>query len=374
MLPELLDARIGHLLALARDAFGILKRRSLARREPIALPVAQELVELLARDAERRADGATDVHSIRASVERSDVHVQQGSERRVDPPEPLQRGVEPAEPQHERNPMGHEPLRRGHLAEHRLADPIEGADRQPGTFDFADRWHGHPPGVARRPLCAYGTLMSNLMAASRARMRASGAMEQRRLGRTDIVASVLGFGGSEIGYQGTSGRTVARVLGSALDAGLNVIDTAECYEDSETLIGKAIGSRRREFYLFTNCGHAGGWARADWRQAPLVASIERSLRRLATDYLDLIQLHSCSLATLRTGEAIEALERAPPRGWTRYIGYRGAAQAAPYAVDVGSFGKPQTSIRHSAQTGIQLTLPFARAPRLGVVAQRPPAH
>src|SRR5437870_567638 len=92
-------------------------------------------------------------------------------------------------------------------------------------------------------------------------------MEQRRLGKTDIVASVLGFGGAEIGYQRVSGRTVDRLLGSALDAGLNVIDTAECYEDSELLIGRAVGARRREFYLFTKCGHARGWERADRKPA-----------------------------------------------------------------------------------------------------------
>ena len=67
-------------------------------------------------------------------------------------------------------------------------------------------------------------------------------VERRRLGSTDIVASVLGFGGSEIGYQAVNARTVARLLGEALDAGLNVIDTAECYDDSESLIGKALGA------------------------------------------------------------------------------------------------------------------------------------
>ena len=124
-------------------------------------------------------------------------------------------------------------------------------------------------------------------------------MERRRLGQTDMDVSVLGFGGSEIGYERASARTVARLLGSALDAGLNVIDTAECYEDSEVLIGRALGARRREVHLLTKCGHAGGWAREDWRPAALLASIERSLKRLATDHVDLIQLHSCSLADLR---------------------------------------------------------------------------
>ena len=199
-------------------------------------------------------------------------------------------------------------------------------------------------------------------------------MEQRRLGKTDMVASVLGFGGSEIGYQRVSGRTVARLLGSALDAGLNVIDTAECYEESEVLIGRALGPRRREFHLFTKCGHARGWGRADWRPAPLLASIERSLRRLETDYLDLIQLHSCSLDELRQGDAIAALERARERGWARYIGYSGDGAAARYAVECGRFDTLQTSISIADQEAIELTLPPARARQMGVIAKRPLAN
>ena len=199
-------------------------------------------------------------------------------------------------------------------------------------------------------------------------------MEQRQLGRTDIVASVLGFGGSEIGYQGVSSRTVARLLGSALDAGLNVIDTAECYDDSEALIGKAIGARRREVALFTKCGHAGGWSSADWRCAPLLASIERSLRRLATDYVDLIQLHSCSLGELRKGEAIEALERARERGFTRYVGYSGDGEAARYSVECGRFDTLQTSVSIADQDAVERTLPLARERSMGVIAKRPLAN
>jgi diketogulonate reductase-like aldo/keto reductase len=196
-------------------------------------------------------------------------------------------------------------------------------------------------------------------------------VERRRLGRTDIVTSVLGFGGSEIGYQSVSARTVARLLGSALDAGLNVIDTAECYDDSESLIGKALGARRREVSLFTKCGHAGGWSSADWRRAPLLASVERSLRRLATDHVDLIQLHSCSLAELRRSEAIEALERARERGWARYIGYSGDGEAARYAVECGRFDTLQTSVSIADQDAIERTLPLAIARQMGVIAKRP---
>ncbi len=186
--------------------------------------------------------------------------------------------------------------------------------------------------------------------------------------------SILGFGGSEIGYQRVSGRTVARLLGSALDAGLNVIDTAECYEDSEALIGRALGARRAQVHLFTKCGHAGGWARADWRPASLLSSIERSLRRLATDHVDLIQLHSCTLAQLRKGDVIAALERARERGWVRHVGYSGDGEAARYAIECGRFDTLQTSVSLADQQALDLTLPLARERGMGVIAKRPLAN
>jgi aryl-alcohol dehydrogenase-like predicted oxidoreductase len=199
-------------------------------------------------------------------------------------------------------------------------------------------------------------------------------MERRRLGRTDMPVSILGFGGSEIGYQRVSARTVARLLDSAIDAGLNVIDTAECYEDSETLIGQALGARRGQVHLFTKCGHAGGWGRADWRPASLLRSIERSLKRLATDRLDLVQLHSCSLAHLQKGDVIAALEQARERGWVRYVGYSGDGEAARYAIECGRFDTLQTSISIADQQALDLTLPLARERGLGVIAKRPLAN
>jgi len=191
-----------------------------------------------------------------------------------------------------------------------------------------------------------------------------------------MVASVLGFGGSEIGYQRVGARTVARLLGGALDAGLNVIDTAECYAESELLIGRAIAGRRRELYLFTKCGHGGRGERADWRPGALMASIERSLERLQTDHVDLIQLHSCSLAELRRGDAIAALERARERGHARYIGYSGDGEAARFAVECGRFDTLQTSVSIADQEALELTLPLARARarQMGVIAKRPLAN
>jgi len=199
-------------------------------------------------------------------------------------------------------------------------------------------------------------------------------MEKRQLGQTDMQVSVLGFGGSEIGYEHAPAETVARLLNSALDAGLNVIDTAECYEGSEELIGQTVSHRRQDFYLFTKCGHPRGIGSEDWSAPSLLESIERSLQRLRTDCLDLVQLHSCSESTLRKGEAITALQTARKKGYTRYIGYSGDSLAAKFAVESGAFDTLQTSINIADQEPLELTLPAAREKQMGVIAKRPIAN
>jgi aryl-alcohol dehydrogenase-like predicted oxidoreductase len=199
-------------------------------------------------------------------------------------------------------------------------------------------------------------------------------MERRALGRTDMRVSVLGFGGSEIGYEGVSAGVVARLLNAALDAGLNVIDTAECYVDSEALIGGAVASRRSEYFLFTKCGHPGGFGTGDWRPASLLTSIQRSLKRLRVDYVDLVQLHSCSEAELLRGDVIVGLEQARERGYTRYIGYSGDGAAARHAIECGRFDTLQTSVSIADQEALELTLPLARRRNIGVIAKRPLAN
>ena len=199
-------------------------------------------------------------------------------------------------------------------------------------------------------------------------------MEKRQLGKTDMQVSVLGFGGAEIGYEGATTETVQTLLNSALDAGLNVIDTAECYETSEELIGQTVSHRRDEFYLFTKVGHPRGVGSEDWSAASVLESIERSLRRMKTDRVDLVQLHSCSESVLRKGEAITALQTARERGYTRYIGYSGDSRAAKFAVECDVFDTLQTSLNIAEQEPIELTLPIAREKNMGVIAKRPIAN
>jgi aryl-alcohol dehydrogenase-like predicted oxidoreductase len=196
-------------------------------------------------------------------------------------------------------------------------------------------------------------------------------MERRTPGRTGLPVSILGFGGAEIGYGHAAQATVDRLLGEALDAGLNVIDTAACYLDSETLIGQAVGHRRQDYSLLTTCGHASGLDLPNWDPRLLTAAIERSLQRLRTDHLDVVQLHSPPADVLRRGEVVDALQCAREAGKTRYLGYSGDGEAAREAITCGAFDTLQTSVNLADQEAIEWTLPLASARGLGVIAKRP---
>jgi aryl-alcohol dehydrogenase-like predicted oxidoreductase len=199
-------------------------------------------------------------------------------------------------------------------------------------------------------------------------------METRKFGKTDMEFSVLGFGGAEIGWNNAAAETVGELLNSALDAGLNVIDTAAAYKTSEELIGKSVGRRRKEFYLLTKCGALDAFTREDWSKKGVLETIENSLRNLKTDYLDIAQLHSCSAEILRQGDCLEGLERAVEKGYTRYIGYSGDNEDAKYAIEMNVFDSLQTSVSIADQRAIDGNIPLAVERGLGVIAKRPIAN
>ena len=207
-------------------------------------------------------------------------------------------------------------------------------------------------------------------------------MERTFLGRTGMEVTRLGVGLAAIGEEETLAtiEKVERVLTTALDAGLNFFDTAECYFDSEEMVGRTISHRRSEFFLATKCGHAKpgvipqGQTHEDWSLSALTASIDRSLRRLRTDSVDLLQLHSCSRDVLQHGDAIEALQRARDAGKARFIGYSGDNEAAQWAVQCGAFDTLQTSFNVADQRPRRGLLASAAERGMGIIAKRPIAN
>lgn len=200
-------------------------------------------------------------------------------------------------------------------------------------------------------------------------------MEKRTLGKTDLVVTRLGFGGARFGIEDTLHDRVEVVLNTLLDLGVTLIDTAACYDNSEELIGRFVSGRREEYVLASKCGHVTGGATGEpWSREVITESIDRSLKRLGTDHIDLMQLHSCSAEVLRAGEAVEAVMQAKEAGKVRYVGYSGDGEDALEAIRMGVFSTLQTSFNLVDQKARPGVLPGAVAAGMGVIAKRPVAN
>lgn len=202
-------------------------------------------------------------------------------------------------------------------------------------------------------------------------------MEMRTLGRTGLKVSRLGAGLAEIGLRLSLAEEerAGEVLNAALDKGVNFLDTAACYDISEEMIGRTIAHRRDEYILATKAGHVtGGYEGEAWTAETITHSIERSLRRMRTDHLDLVQLHTCGVEILERGEVIEALLDAKEAGKARYIGYSGDNEAAEWAVESGQFDTLQTSFNLVDQRARTRLFPQTRDRGMGLIVKRPIAN
>lgn len=153
-------------------------------------------------------------------------------------------------------------------------------------------------------------------------------METVTLGRTGLIVNKLGFGALPI--QRVDFTESARILNRALDAGVDFIDTARGYSDSEEKIGRAIASRRKEFILATKTRPVD--------TAGVTASIDASLRFLQTDCVDILQVHNPK-AMPRPGDGsgcYEGLVAAKRAGKARFIGL--TAHLAHVAVEAARSG------------------------------------
>jgi aryl-alcohol dehydrogenase-like predicted oxidoreductase len=196
-------------------------------------------------------------------------------------------------------------------------------------------------------------------------------MIERPFGDGGLTVSALGLGGGQIGEADVDDATAARVLHAALDAGIRLIDTARGYGSSEERIGRHLASRRDDYVLVTKVGYDVEGV-ADWTAEAVTGGIERALRTLRTDVLDVALLHSCSLEVLRHGDVIAALLAARDAGKIRVAGYSGENQELAWAVDSGHFGAVETSVNLVDQWSLDHVLP--RAAGLGVIAKRPLAN
>jgi aryl-alcohol dehydrogenase-like predicted oxidoreductase len=200
-------------------------------------------------------------------------------------------------------------------------------------------------------------------------------MKKVTFGRTGLQVSPLGFGAAPIGYLKTEQDRIATILNLLLDSGINVIDTAASYPGSEESIGNSVAHRRKEYVLISKCGQDfPDLPGAAWSAKVISATVDRALKRLKTDRLDVMLLHSCDLTTLKQGEALGALVKAREAGKIRFAGYSGDNEAAAYAVGLADVAVLETSVNLADQMNLQMVMPTARKNNVGVIAKRPIAN
>ena len=200
-------------------------------------------------------------------------------------------------------------------------------------------------------------------------------MEFRRLGKTGFEVSILGFGGGPVGFLETDRQQVAEILNTLLNQGINLIDTAAGYPGSEEAIGEAVGHRRDDYVLVTKCGRAfEDIEGAAWSATAIEQTVDRALRRLKTDHIDVMLLHSCNLETLKQGDALGALVKAREAGKVRFVGYSGDNEAAIHAAGLDDVAVVETTINICDQANIDNVLPVAVQNDVGILAKRPIAN
>jgi predicted aldo/keto reductase-like oxidoreductase len=192
-------------------------------------------------------------------------------------------------------------------------------------------------------------------------------MEKRILGRTGWAISAIGFGAIKLPRIGL--KECEALLHRALDCGINFIDTADCYGDSEEKIGHALKKRRKEFYLST---------KVDERDGPGVrAKLERCLRRLRTDWIDLLFFHDVrggEYGRIFSSGGLEELKKAQKEGKISHIGIsiHNSLSMMRQAVESGAFSA--LMVAYSVLDEDRLTadlLPLAAAKGVGLVAMKP---
>ncbi len=211
-------------------------------------------------------------------------------------------------------------------------------------------------------------------------------MEQRILGNTGESVSLIGLGALEIGRDwgiGSHGDTArpteaqaALVLRRALDLGITLIDTASAYHASESRIGQALAGRRDQYFLASKCGEHNREPGTyyDFSEAAIRDSIERSLERLGTPVIDLMQIHFGPepRRVLAEGDTVRAMRKARDKGQVRFLGASCDADMVPDIIALKDFDvvqltynlldrRAEDAIRLAADHGLGVTVRFPLA-------------
>ena len=203
-------------------------------------------------------------------------------------------------------------------------------------------------------------------------------MNYRVLGRTGLQVSAVSLGGAYLmgAAPATYGECTAAVVDQAAHLGINYIDTAPLYGQSEILLGAALTNHAGVFQIATKVGYDP--VDFDYRGDSVLWSLERSLQRLRIDQLAVAQIHEVNMAgwerIMEPGGTLAGLRAAQARGLCRFIGITG--RAIPLLAQLAATGEFDTVLVYQdyhpgSQLAAEVILPAAAAQNMGVVIGTP---
>ena len=204
-------------------------------------------------------------------------------------------------------------------------------------------------------------------------------MEYRQLGETSLRVSILGYGASPLGdvFRHTDPAEGAAAVHLAVERGINYFDVSPYYglTLAETRLGEALVGLRRQVILATKCGRYGA-DQFDFSAARITASIDESLTRLRTDYVDLLQAHDVEFGDARqiVEETIPAMRKLQQQGKARFIGITGYSLRNLMAI---AAQVPVDTILTYCRYNLMIDdidaalIPFARHQGLGIINASP---
>ena len=199
-------------------------------------------------------------------------------------------------------------------------------------------------------------------------------MLKRRLGNSELEISAIGLGtwalGGGLDWGPTEFADAQRTVQAALDSGINWIDTAPVYGNSEETLGRVLAGKRNQVVLCTKCGLVknGSWTDHDLRGETITRQLESSLRKLKTDFIDLYLIHYLD-PNVPWPEALEVLRRFKKQGKVRALGVCNVPLAVfEEMAQTGEIAcvQQELSLLHATQG--QAVLEVAKRHQLGFVA------
>lgn len=180
----------------------------------------------------------------------------------------------------------------------------------------------------------------------------------------------LAFGGASL--SAATAREAETLIGAALDEDITLFDSAQCYGRSEEHLGRLLAPHRDRVRIVTKCGHHEVLPDGRWRSFDIsTADIDSALRRLRTDHLDAMLLHSYDPDRDRLTRALDVLRSARDSGKIRALGYSGDNDGARLALELApDLDVLELSLSVADQANLDVLLPAARARGIAVLAKR----